>query len=97
MPGVKRQPLVWPPKVGQRICLDSGHEHTSWSAEVRAIVDDDYAVVKRWRKHKGWHSYEVIDRLQVETFNSDVRKGGRAMFFVGPLPRRSSNTPPSCA
>jgi hypothetical protein len=80
-----RKPLTWPPKVGHRICLDSGHEHTSWSAEVRAIVDEDYAVIKRWRAHKGWHVYEVLDRLQVETFNSR-----QAMFFEGPLPRTSS-------
>lgn len=80
-----RQSLVWPPKVGQRIYFDTGHKHNSWSAEVRAIVDDDYAVVKRWRKRKGWHTYEVLDRLGVEAFNESPR-GPR--YFVGSLPRK---------
>lgn len=86
----EREVLTWPPKVGTRICLDTGHEHNSWSAEVRAIVDDDYAVLKRWRSHKGWHTYEIIDRLEVETFNGEHRRGtGRAMFYVGALPKRT--------
>lgn len=86
---MSRKPLVWPPKVGARICLDTGHAHNSWSAEVRAVVDDDYAVVKRWRKHKGWHTYEILDRLHVETFNRD-----QPMFFEGALPRKASDQTP---
>lgn len=85
-----RKRLVWPPKVGQRIHRDSGHDHTSWSAEVRAVVDDDYAVLKRWRKHKGWHVYEIIDRLDVETWNRE--RSSTTGFFVGPLPKRSPSS-----
>lgn len=84
-----RKPLVWPPKVGERIHLDTGHDHNSWSAEVRAVVDDDYAVVKRWRKHKGWHVYEILDRLHVEVFN---KNGEVPMFYFGPLPKRAALT-----
>lgn len=79
-----RKPLTWPPRIGTRICLDTGYAHSSWSGEVRAVVDEDFAVIKRWRKHKGRHTYEVLDRLTVETFNRD---GVR--FFDGGL-RRST-------
>lgn len=85
MPRVTRKPLVWPPKVGQRICRDTGHLHNSWSAEVRAIVDDDVAVLRRWRKHKGWHTYELLEKLDVEIGND---REGRAMYYEGTLPRR---------
>jgi hypothetical protein len=83
-----RRLLIWPPKVGTRIHRDSGHDHTSWSGEVRAIVDDDYAVIKRWRKHKGWHTYEIVDRLEVETWNKDRDRNPEVGFFEGPLPKR---------
>lgn len=82
-----RKPLVWPPKVGQRISLDTGHEQNSYSVEVRAIVDDDYAVVVRWLPHKRWHRYSILDRLEVETFNREVPP----MWFEGPLPRRKAS------
>lgn len=89
-----RKLLVWPPTVGQRIHRDSGHDNTSWSAEVRAIVDDDYAVIKRWRKHKGWHTYEIIDRFDVEAWNRDKidRDLPETGFFEGPLPKRHAST-----
>lgn len=78
--------LVWPPKVGSRVHLNSGHEHNSWSGEVRAVVDEDYAVIKRWLKHKGWHRYEILERLTVETFNRN-KDDDRFGFFEGPLPK----------
>lgn len=80
----QRKTLAWPPRVGARICLDTGFASSSWSAEVRAIVDERVAIVKRWRKHKGWHTYEVLERQLVEVFNRDPAK---PMFFEGPLPR----------
>ena len=83
---MKRSPLLWPPKVGARIHFDTGHAHNSWSGEVRAVVDDDYAVVKRWRPHKGWHTYEVLDRLMVEGMNRD----GKVWYYVGSLPKRKA-------
>ena len=80
-----REVLTWPPKVGSRFCRDYGPgNQNNYSAEVRAVVDDDYAVVKRWRKHKGWHVYEILDRQTLEVFNRDAK-----CFFVGPLPRAS--------
>jgi hypothetical protein len=77
------KPLVWPPVVGKRICFDTGHEHNSWSGEVRAIVDDDYAVIRRWRKHKGWHTYEILERLNVEIYNEYAPR-----YFEGGLRKR---------
>jgi hypothetical protein len=65
----ERKPLAWPPKVGKRICFDTGHAHNSWSGEVRAVVDDDVAIVRYWRKHKGWHSYRIVEKLDVEIMN----------------------------
>ena len=87
---MSRRPLVWPPKVGQRICLDTGYPYNSWSGEVRAIVDRDHAVVRRQRRGKqpGWMFYDLVNRLQVETFNRD-----RPRFFVGGLRRRPETTP----
>jgi hypothetical protein len=79
---MSRRPLIWPPKVGERIHFDVGHAHRAWSGEVRAIVDEDVAVVKRWRKHKGWHVYEILERIDVEIGNE---MGPR--YFLGPLPR----------
>lgn len=86
-PPRRRVRLVWPPKVGQRIHLDTGHPHNSWSAEVRAIVDGDYAVIRRWQKHKGWHRYGIIDSLDVSVWGDDATRG----YFVGPLPKRPSD------
>ena len=83
---MKRSRLVWPPKVGQRIHFDTGHDHNSWSGEVRAVVDDDYAMVKRWRKHKGWFHYFVVDSLDVTVYGDSAEHG----YFVGPLPRRKA-------
>lgn len=81
-----RKVLAWPPVVGQRVCLDLGDRlHGSWSGEVRAIVDDDFAVVKRWRAHKGWYVYEILDRLTVEVWNE---RGREPRVFVGGLRRR---------
>lgn len=80
-----RKALVWPPVVGQRICLDLGDPvYGSWSGEVRAIVDDDFAVVKRWRPRKGWHVYEILDRITVELWNAEGRE---PRMFVGGLRR----------
>lgn len=79
-----RKVLAWPPVVGQRVCLDLGDGAGSWSGEVRAIVDDDFVVIKRWRAHKGWHVYDILDRLTVETWN----EGREPRMFVGGLPRR---------
>lgn len=86
----QRKTLTWPPRVGARICLDTGFASSSWSAEVRAIVDDDFAVVRRWRKHKGWSTYEVLEKLTVDVYNRDRAE---PMFFEGPLPRARAKVP----
>lgn len=80
----ERRPLVWPPKIGSRICHDTRHEINSWSGEVRAIVDGDYAVVRRWLRRKRYHRYEIVERMFVEAFNATARPA----YFEGPLPRR---------
>ena len=84
---MKRSPLVWPPKVGQRIHFDVGFPGRAWTGEVRAIVDNDVAVVKRWRPHRGWHTYEILERLDVEIANRELSE---PRYFVGPLPRRKA-------
>lgn len=89
-----RTRLVWPPPVGARVHLDTGHPHNSWSGEVRAVVDDDYAVIKRWLKHKRWHHYEILERLTVDTFNAPRNVTDNYPdfgFWIGPLPRRLCN------
>ena len=81
----KRKPLTWPPKVGARFCLDYGAANlNNYTAEVRAIVDDDYAVVRRWRPRKGWHTYEILSRMTVEVFNES-----KPVFWLGSMPKRS--------
>jgi hypothetical protein len=69
--------------------LDTGFPGNSWSAEVRAVVDGDYAVIKRWRKHKGWFGYFILDRLEVQTWNERKDTEEDKGFFLGPLPKRT--------
>jgi hypothetical protein len=83
----ERELLRWPPKVGQRIHLDTGWAHNSWSGEARAVVDGEVAIIKRWMKHKGYHRYFILDRIEVQVFNRNERESA-CKFFVGPLPRR---------
>jgi hypothetical protein len=73
--------MTWPPKVGQRMCKDTGFADTSWSGEVRAVVDDEVAIVRRWLRHKQWHRYEVLDRLDFK-FSAESEK---PIYFAGPL------------
>lgn len=87
---MKRKPLEWPPKVGARICLDTGYGWTSWSGEVRAIVDDDYAVVRKYLQAKSRSVYVILDRIEVEVFNSNERSGVR--YFDGPLRKSTIET-----
>jgi hypothetical protein len=87
---VERSRLVWPPKVGERIHHDTGWPERSWSAEVRAVVDDRVAVVKRWRKHKGWFVYELVEKLDVEIWNERKDRDPETGYFNGPLPRSRS-------
>lgn len=82
---MKPKPLVWPPKVGERIhYFVAPTKRHSWSAEVRSIVDDDYMVIRKWSVRTGWR-YEIIDRYWVEVSNE-----GTPRFFHGPLPKRKS-------
>lgn len=74
----ERKKLSWPPEIGKRICRDTGWAHNSWSGEVRAIVDEEYAVVKRWvSRWKSWR-YVIVERWEAEAltfFEGSVRKG----------------------
>lgn len=72
--------LEWPPKVGARIHLNSGWPHTSWTAEVRAVVDDDVLVLRKTRAGRTW--WDLLDRIGFEVFGR--REGG---LRGGPLPR----------
>ena len=74
------KPATWPPKVGQRIHLNSGHARTSWTGVVRAVVDDQVAIIRRYRRNKGWSDYYVEHRWWFED-----PSGGR--LRLGPLPR----------
>ncbi len=67
--------VTWPPKVGSRIHHNSGHRSTSWSGEVRAVLEEDEIfVVRKWLKHKGWHRYECLERFEIKIWK--FRTGG---------------------
>lgn len=65
------------PSIGQRVHLDSGHVGTSWSGEVRAIVDDEQIVIRRWKARGRW-VYFIEWRYSWEL----------GWIKGGPLPRR---------
>lgn len=48
--------------VGVNIAYQSGRTET---LHVRAIVDEDYVVVRQWSARKGW-MYRVVDRYYFE-------------------------------
>lgn len=77
-----RKPKAPPrPAVGQRVHFDSGHDSTSWSAIVRAIVDDKVMVLKEWWPTKqSW-------RYRTET----LWWWDMGHVKAGPLPRRKKS------
>ena len=55
------------PEVGDRVRLDYGPDnHSTWpcAGEVRAIVDDEIMVVKRWIPGSKAHRWETFTRVQ---------------------------------
>lgn len=81
----KYEKATWPPKVGERIHHNSGWGHTSWTGEVRAIVDNDVVVLAA--RHPGgkrsWY-WKLVDRLDFE-----LRTGMGEEYAIrkGPLPK----------
>ena len=43
-----------PTRLPARVHSDSGHDITSWTGELRAVVDDDRLVIRMWSPGKGW-------------------------------------------
>lgn len=75
--------VTWPPRVGARIHFNSGWARTSWTAEVRATVDDEVAVILRSRPAMGRHGYSLLGRIEVHVMTS----GKEPSLFYGPLPK----------
>jgi len=79
--------VTWPPAVGDRIHYNSGWAHTSWSAEVRAIVDDEVAVIAKWTPRSGRRRYDLLDRIAVGCWSTKTRGDGPGCLWRGPLPK----------
>lgn len=71
--------VEWPPAVGARIHYNSGWAETSWTAEVRAIVDGEVAVLWQTCPLAGRSNWEFLTRIQVDVWREILR--------VGPLPK----------
>lgn len=80
-----REAVSWPPRIGERVHYNSGWAHTSWSGEVRAVVDDTVAIVREWWKHKRYYHWRVVHRIEVMVWNE--RKHEAPNFRYGGLPR----------
>ncbi len=61
-------------KIGMRVHYDTGWAHSSWSGTVRAVVDDVYVVVRKWRGAR-WR-YELLNQYEWKHITA------------GPLPQR---------
>lgn len=67
------------PAVSSRMHFDSGHDLTSWTGELRAVVDDEHLVVRVWGARKGWR-YRIEWRYGWEKMAimlGPLRRGGR--------------------
>lgn len=67
-----------PADLPAKVHRDSGHEHTSWSGELRAVVDDEQLVIRVWSRAKQVWRYSVVWRYDWE----------QGWIRPGPLPRR---------
>jgi hypothetical protein len=66
-----------PKKLPARVHYDSGHDSTSWTGELRAIVDEEQLVIREWSPRRGWR-YRIEWRWWWE----------EGHMQPGPLPRR---------
>lgn len=99
--GVERRALslalpdaTWPPEVGDRLHYNSGWHETSWTGEVRAVVDDRIAIVLANAPDGGARrgsQYQIVDRWWFEPDNGPLTKEpghkGRTKLRKGPIPR----------
>ena len=69
--------VEWPPAIGARIHYNSGGWYSSWTAEVRAVVDDDVAVI--FKTQVGHSFWALLTKLEVDVW--------RDKLHMGPLPR----------
>ena len=81
------KPVKWPPKVGDRIHYNSGWPHTSWSAEVRAVVDDEVAVILKWTPTSGRARYDLLDSIAVKVWSGPKKSGEVGCLWRGSLPK----------
>lgn len=83
----KRRRLLWKalpnPKVGSRVHLNTGHDITSWTGIVAAIVDHEWFVIRVWGPRKGWR-YFIEWRWSWD----------KGHLRPGPLPRRKPQESP---
>lgn len=80
-------PVTWPPTVGGRIHYNSGWSQTSWSAEIRAVVDSEVAVIRKWTPSSGRTRYDLLTRINVMVWARDNGDGDRGSLWRGPLPK----------
>ncbi len=78
----KFERVTWPPRVGARVHYNSGWPRTSWTGEVRGIVDDQVVVyLSSSPAYAGRSSYKLETRLGVEMQSKD------GTLRYGPIPR----------
>jgi hypothetical protein len=79
-----RERVAWPPRVGARLHYNPGWPHNAWTGVVRAVVDDEVAVLlARAPAYGARLRYRLLDRLDVLVAGD--RRGG--ILWYGPLPR----------
>lgn len=77
------EPVVWPPRVGDRLHVNSGFADSSWEGEARAVVDGKIVVFLCRRRFK---SDSMREWYMLEKHGS-VRAWGREhLLCYGPLP-----------
>lgn len=78
--------MIWtrplPVRLPARVHLDSGHDVTSWTGELRAVVDGEQLVIRTWRPGHGWRYF------------TEWRYGWeKGWIQPGPLPKRKASPP----
>jgi len=71
--------MAWPPAVGARVHYNSGWPHTSWTAEVRGVVDGKVAVLRKTCPAFGKTRWDLLRRFEADIFKVRVGRLPRAL------------------
>jgi len=78
----KYERVAWPPRIGARVHYNSGWPQTSWTGEIRAIVDDEVVVFfSKLPAYAERGSYKLESKIGFGVYS----RGGALRY--GSLPR----------